>query len=416
MKVLVIGQGAREHALAKQLQKSATVSEVYCAPGHAAMGNDGIHCVPIEVTQLEELKDFALDKKIGLTVVGPEKPLIEGIVDLFRENDLKIFGPTKAAAQLEGSKSFAKQIMKKFTIPTASYEVFNNFEEAKRGLAHFTFPLVVKYDGLASGKGVIIAQNETEGLEALEQFYSQEHQETVVIEEFMEGYEFSYHCLIHKEQILPLISSQDYKRSGDGNTGKNTGGMGAFAPVPFASDSMLDEITQTIVQPLVDGLKQEGTSYSGVLYVGIMWTQTGPKVIEFNVRFGDPETQVILPLLKTDFVQVLLNVLDEEIPSLEWDSEQVSVGVVLAAKGYPNSCFVKDYFPSYSCSNEEQKVFYAQVIQDKGEYINEGGRVLTVQQLAPSYEKARENIYAGLRKYEGDSFFYRQDIAQNIEK
>lgn len=417
MKILVLGQGAREHALSKYFSNSAGVSQVYCAPGNAGMRKDGIICVPIEGNEHKRLKEFAEEKGIDWTFVGPEQPLIDGIVDYFNQEGLKIFGPSQKAAQLEGSKSFAKAIMKKYRIPTAEYEVLTSLEQALSSLLSKSYPVVLKYDGLASGKGVVIAQNEIEAQEALDQFYQKESDAKVVIEEYMEGYEFSYHCLIAENQLIPLVTSQDYKRAYDGNKGKNTGGMGAFAPVPFANDQVLAEIEKQIVRPLIEGMKQEVIPYQGVLYVGVMWTKEGPKVIEFNVRFGDPETQVILPLLQSDLAEIIDGLLKNQEIQVQW-KEACSVGVVVAADGYPSSDYAKELFSPIEIESPEQQVFYASVIEkgeETGEYRNEGGRILTLQQTAVDYDSARKSLYRTLDEWNHYPFFYRRDIAKGIE-
>lgn len=417
MKILVLGQGAREHALSKYFLNSAGVSQVYCAPGNAGMRKDGIICVPIELDEQKRLKEFVKETQIDWTFVGPEQPLIEGIVDYFNQEGLKIFGPSQKVAQLEGSKSFAKAIMKKYRIPTAEYEVLTNLEQALAALLSKSYPIVLKYDGLANGKGVVIAQNEVEAQEALKQFYQKESNAKVVIEEYMEGYEFSYHCLISENQLVPLITSQDYKRAHDGNNGKNTGGMGTFAPVPFANAQVLAEIEKQIVRPLIEGMKKEGTPYQGVLYVGVMWTKEGPKVIEFNVRFGDPETQVILPLLQTDLAEIIDSLLKNQEIKVQWKAA-CSVGVVVAADGYPSSEYVKELFSSVEITSPEQQVFYASVIEEgkeTGEYRNEGGRILTLQQTAVDYDYARKSLYQTLDEWNHYPFFYRHDIAKGIK-
>ena len=298
MKVLVIGSGGREHAIARQFNVSPSVEKVFVAPGNDGMKNDA-ECVQIDTLDFEALASFAKENGVDLTFVGPEQPLAEGIVDFFTEHGLKAFGPTKAAALIEGSKSFAKELMAKYDIPTAGYGTFTDAEEAKAFIRENGAPIVVKADGLAAGKGVIVAMTLEEALEAVDDMIGNqkfgESSSRVVIEEFLDGEEFSYMSFVHDGQIYPMVVAQDHKRAFDGDKGPNTGGMGAYSPVPQISDSVVQEAYDKVVVPTVEAMASEGTPFTGILYAGLILTEKGPKVIEFNARFGDPETQVVLP-------------------------------------------------------------------------------------------------------------------------
>ena len=298
MKVLVIGSGGREHAIAKQFNQAPSVSEVFVAPGNDGMQGDAT-CVQIAATDFEALANFAIEKRVTLTFVGPEQPLAEGIADYFLDKGLTIFGPTQAAARIEGSKSFAKEIMDKYEIPTAAYGTFTDAEEAKTFIRDQGAPIVVKADGLAAGKGVIVAMELQEALDAVDDMIGNqkfgESSSRVVVEEFLDGEEFSYMSFVHDGQIYPMVIAQDHKRAYDGDRGPNTGGMGAYSPVPQISEAVVQEAYDRVVVPTVDAMSEEGIPFTGILYAGLILTAQGPKVIEFNARFGDPETQVVLP-------------------------------------------------------------------------------------------------------------------------
>jgi phosphoribosylamine--glycine ligase len=337
MKVLIIGRGGREHAICQKVSESTLVEKVLVAPGNAGM-TDAAELVAIEESQHEQLLQFAKDQEVGLTIIGPEVPLLEGLADKFEAAGLAVFGPRKAAAEIEGSKSFAKELMKKYQIPTADYAVFTDYEDARSYIEEKGAPIVIKADGLAAGKGVTVAFTKEEALTSLEEMLIGakfgDASSSVVIEEFLSGEEFSLMAFVNGEVVVPLEIAQDHKRAFDGDQGPNTGGMGAYSPVPQIGQDTVELAVETVLLPAAKAMVQENRSFCGILYAGLIKTEDGPKVIEFNARLGDPETQVILPRLQSDLVQVILDLLDGKQPELLWDP-QAMVGVVVAAKGYP---------------------------------------------------------------------------------
>lgn len=413
MKVLVIGRGGREHAICRKISESSLVEKVFVAPGNVGM-IDYAQLVSINESEQERLLQFALQAGIGLTIIGPEVPLLEGLADKFAEAGLKVFGPQKAAAEIEGSKSFAKEIMQKYQIPTADYAVFTSYEEARQYVEEKGAPIVIKADGLAAGKGVTVALTTEEALESLEDMLVKEKfgtaSSTVVIEEFLSGEEFSLMAFVNGETIVPLEIAQDHKRAFDGDQGPNTGGMGAYSPVPQISAETVQTAIDSILVPAAKALVQEGRSFCGVLYAGLINSPDGPKVIEFNARFGDPETQVILPRLKSDLVEVILELLDGGAPVLEWDS-QAMVGVVVASKGYPEVYEKGAVLQGLSQLAQHAYVFHAGTAQNTaGEYVTAGGRVLLVGAKGDSLHEAQEKVYNELEKLTCDGVFYRKDI------
>ncbi|MDY7221128.1 phosphoribosylamine--glycine ligase [Halalkalibacterium halodurans] len=412
MNVLVIGSGGREHTIAWKFAQSEKVERVYVAPGNDGM-SDVATCVAISEQDHDQLVAFAKENKIGLTFVGPEVPLLAGIVDRFQEEGLRVFGPSKRAAEIEGSKSYAKQVMKTYNIPTGSYEVFTSFDEAKAYVEAQGAPIVIKADGLAAGKGVVVALTNEEAIAALDDMLNQDKfggaGARVVIEEYLEGEELSLMAFVHGETVIPMVGAQDHKRAFDGDQGPNTGGMGAYSPVPQFSDVQLKQAVNEILIPTARALMQEERSFTGILYAGLMMTADGPKVIEFNARFGDPETQVVLPRLKSDLVNVIESLLDGQEPELEWD-EQAVLGVVLATKGYPGS-----YEKGYTISGLEQLeddtlVFHAGTKREEEELVTNGGRVLLVAKQASTLREAQAAVYEELNKVKSDGLFYRKDI------
>ena len=337
MKVLVVGSGGRCHAIVEALSKSPQVDKIFCAPGNAGIAALA-ECVAIKETQVDALCDFAKSNNIELTVVGPEVALEAGISDTFKQNGLRIFGPTKAAAQIETSKQFAKDLMKKYDVPTPAYETFEDFDAALAYVKNGSLPTVLKYDGLAAGKGVVIAETLEQAEEALRDMLldSKFGKGKVVIEEYLEGPEFSLLCFVNGHDVYPMPVSQDHKRAYDGDKGPNTGGMGAYTELPFITDEDLDYAMQNIMRRTASAMVEEGCSFCGVLYGGLMKTKQGIKVIEFNARFGDPETEVILPRIKSDICQVFCDVADGKQPTIEW-YDFATLGIVLASKGYPGS-------------------------------------------------------------------------------
>lgn len=416
MKLLVVGSGGREHAIAKKLLSSPKVEKVYCAKGNPRMEEDGIQTVNISETDAKSLVDFALEYQIDWTFVGPELPLFYGVSDAFEEAGLAIFSPSKAAAKIEYSKEFAKEMMKKYQIPTAEYQVFSDFDLAKAYVLEKGAPLVIKADGLAAGKGVVVAMTLEEALRALEfmlldKKYSSELQEArVVIEEFLEGEEFSLFSFVHGERAYYAGISQDHKRAFDEDRGPNTGGMGAYSPVPQFGQDIIDEAMNTVVFPLIKGLILEGCPYKGVLYAGLMLTPKGIKVIEFNARFGDPETQVVLEQLDSDLAQIITDILNHRQPQIEWKHNQITLGVVVAAEGYPNEV-EKGFSLGGLTPTENIQLFAAGVSKNQdGVYCANGGRIFLLATTKESVEKAREVLYDYLNAHPIEKTFYRKDI------
>lgn len=416
MKILVIGSGGREHAIAKQFAQSQSVEKVFVAPGNDGMKQDAT-CVNIAATDFSALIQFVKEHAIDLTFVGPEQPLAEGIVDAFSEEELLIFGPTKAAAKIEGSKSFAKELMQKYNIPTAAYATFTDAEQAVAYIQKMGAPIVVKADGLAAGKGVIVAMTEQEAIAAVRDMIGNqrfgESSSRVVIEEFLDGEEFSYMSFVHNGQIYPMVIAQDHKRAFDGDKGPNTGGMGAYSPVPQISDEVVKRAYNEIVEPTVKAMSKEGTPFTGILYAGLILTKEGPKVIEFNARFGDPETQVVLPRMTSDFGEFMMALMHEQPFDLKW-SDQSMLGVVIAADGYPGSVTKGNPLPSLEELSQQFYVFHAGTKLQDGQYVGNGGRVLLVATKAPSLKEAQTKVYQALEKENWDGFFYRKDIGWRI--
>ena len=411
MNVLVIGRGGREHAICWTLANAPSVSTVYCAPGNAGISEVATR-VEIEESNQDSLVQFAKDKAIALTIVGPEQPLAEGIVDRFLAEGLTIFGPSKEASIIEGSKSFAKDLMKKYEVPTAAYETFTDAESAKQYVRKQGAPIVIKADGLAAGKGVVVAMALEEALEAVDdmlihgQFGASSKQ--IVVEEFLDGEEFSLMALVHHDTIIPLDLAQDHKRAFDGDQGPNTGGMGAYSPVSHLPENLTAGAMETILQPVVNAMIKEGRPFTGVLYAGLILTPNGPKVIEFNARFGDPETQVVLPRLETDLAELILALLKGKRIPVKWDPAHL-VGVVLAADGYPG-----DYQKGIELedfSHEEGLAFHAgtELVSDK--LVSTGGRVLLVARKGNSITEAQQRVYRYLTEKTSSGLFYRHDIA-----
>ncbi|TMU84792.1 phosphoribosylamine--glycine ligase [Bacillus sp. BHET2] len=416
MKVLVIGRGGREHAICKKFAESESVQEVFCAPGNAGIASIATN-LPYNESDVNELIAFANKENIAFTFVGPENPLLDGIVNRFQEEGLKIFGPTKEAAIIEGSKSFSKELMKKYNIPTAKYEVFTSGEKAIDYVKEVGAPIVVKADGLAAGKGVVVAETEAEAISALEAMLLQEKfgdaSTKVVVEECLFGEEFSLMAFVNGESVYPMVIAQDHKRAFDGDQGPNTGGMGAYSPVPQISDEVVEEAISTVLYPTAQAMVKENRSFTGILYAGLMLTSDGPKVIEFNARFGDPETQVVLPRLTSDFGLVVKNMIEGKPVQLQW-SEDAVLGVVLAADGYPEKYEKGISLPHLKETlNEQTLVYHAGTeLNDEGTLVSNGGRVLLVASSAPSVAKAQSDVYAELAKIEWEGLFYRRDIGQ----
>lgn len=412
MKILVIGSGGREHALADAFSQSTQVEHVYCAPGNAGMDNATITSIAIAETAFEQLADFAEQHQIAWTFVGPELPLSLGIVDYFQERGLKIYGPDKAAAQLESSKDFAKQLMVKYGIPTAAYQTFENLPDALAYIRNQPYPLVIKADGLAAGKGVFIVADEQEAAHVLTDILADNRfgasGAKVVIEEFLEGEEFSLLSFVSGTDVYPMVIAQDHKRAYDGDKGPNTGGMGAYSPVPHIPDSVVEEAVRTIVQPTAEAMTSENTPFNGILYAGLILTDVGPKVIEFNVRFGDPETQVVLPRLKSDLAAVINDLLNGKKPQIAWQQNGVSLGVVVAAEGYPGSYKKGMRLPDLS--KVDGKIYYSGVSRIDGRLVSNGGRVFLLEVNGKTLPEVQEKVYTELSKINLEGLFFRKDI------
>ena len=410
-KVLVIGSGGREHAIADALHRSPQVAKIFCAPGNAGTAAIATN-VAIKDTDVTGLLQFAKDQKIDLTVVGPEAALAVGIVDAFRAEGLKIFGHTKAATQIESSKEFAKKLMLKYGIPSAAYESFEDYEAALAYVSARPFPAVLKYDGLAAGKGVVIAETLDEARDALKSMLldTTYGKGKVIVEDFLTGPEFSFMCFVDGNNVYPMPLAQDHKRAFDGDKGPNTGGMGAYTSLPFITEEDRKFAYDNILCKTAKAMNEEGTPLSGVLYGGLMKTPTGIKVIEFNARFGDPETEVVLPLLESDIYDIFMAVATGTKPSQmpKW-SDEVTMGVVLASKGYPGS-YEKGHVIS-GLENVEDTVFHMGTVRKEGTLMTNGGRVLMVVSKGANHTEAKARVYSEINKIHCDNLFHRNDIA-----
>lgn len=416
MKVLVIGGGAREHAIVWKLSQSPQISKLFCAPGNAGIA-EVAECVDIKAEDIDGLLVFALKNKMNLTVVGPETALVKGVVDLFEQNGLRIFGPNKKAAQLEGSKVFSKEFMKKHKIPTARYETYSSMEKAIAGLPHFGLPMVIKVDGLAAGKGVIIAQTRQEAVEAIygimgDQKFG-EAGKTIVVEEFLKGKEVSVLAFADGNTAVPMVSAQDYKRAKDGDKGLNTGGMGAVSPALHYGIEAEEIVRTEIINRTVHALKTEGIDFKGILYFGIMLTDNGPKLLEYNVRFGDPETEVILPRLQSDLFNIMNSVVDGTLDKVDikWSKEK-AVCVVMASGGYPENYNIGYEISGVKQAKENAIVFQAGTKLEDDKLVTAGGRVLVISALGEAYEAARSIVYTAVGRIGFSNKHYRKDIGK----
>lgn len=419
MNILIIGSGGREHALAWKAAQSPDAEQVFVAPGNAGTAREpNLENVDIDVMALEQLAQFAEDNNVGLTIVGPEAPLVAGIVDLFRERGLRVFGPSQGADQLEGSKAFTKDFLERQKIPTADYGNFTDVDKALSYVREKGAPIVVKADGLAAGKGVIVAMTLEEAEDAIRDMLAGnafgDAGSRVVVEEFLEGEEASFIVMVDGKNVLPMATSQDHKRVGDGDTGPNTGGMGAYSPAPVVTDAVHKRIMDEVITPTVEGMASEGHPYTGFLYAGLMIDPEGaPRVIEFNCRFGDPETQPIMLRMQSDLVALCNAAIDGELDRCEsqWDA-RASVGIVLAAGGYPGSYqkgSVIHGLPDAETAGE--KVFHAGTALKGDDVVTSGGRVLCATALGNSVTEAQQRAYEVARTIDWDGAFYRNDIA-----
>ncbi|MCT2536795.1 phosphoribosylamine--glycine ligase [Aquibacillus koreensis] len=414
MRVLVIGSGGREHSIVKKLMESKQVDSIFAAPGNGGIAADAT-CVDIKDDDVDTLVAFAKDNAIDWTIVGPEVPLLAGVVNAFQAEGLNVFGPTKEAALIEGSKDFAKAFMKKYQIPTADYQTFTDVDQAKQYIEEKGAPIVIKADGLAAGKGVVVAMTVREALDAVEMMLVDnkfgEAGSRVVIEEFLDGKEFSLMAFVNGENVFPLMPARDHKRAFDNDEGPNTGGMGAFSPVPDLSGSDVELAVKTILMPAAKGMIAEGRTFTGILYAGLIETDQGPKVIEFNARLGDPETQVVLPLLKNDLLQVVQDVTAGRDPELAWE-DAYCIGTVVASAGYPGAYDKGVALPELAPSDECFVIHAGTALDDEsGGFVSSGGRVLLVGSVQKEAGIAQQHIYDYLKVFDRtDSFFYRSDI------
>jgi len=422
MKILVLGNGGREHALTWKLRQSARVSKVYCAPGNGGIADEA-ECLPVDLKSLESIVALGQNILPDLTIVGPELPLTMGVVDEFTRRGWPVFGPTKAAAELEGSKSFAKEFMQRHRIPTAAYAICDSVEEVREALTHFHVPVVVKADGLAAGKGVVIAAGKEEAASVAAEMLGGkmvgEAGARVVLEEYLAGDELSFLVLSDGERVAPLVAAQDHKRVGEGDTGPNTGGMGAYSTAQMVDDTMRDWLVHHIAKPVVEGMKAEGVEYKGVLYCGLMMTARGPMVLEFNCRFGDPETQPILLRLESDLVEALEASIKGRVSEgdFKW-SRDASVCVVMASGGYPGTFEMGKKISGLDAAAavDGVKVFHAGTTKRDGNFYTAGGRVLGVSARATDLRTAVQRAYEACGRIKFDGAHYRRDIAGRAMK
>ena len=412
MKVMVVGGGGREHAIIKKLKESSKVDEIFALPGNGGIAADAT-CVNIGAKDIEAIAEFAADNDIDFAVVAPDDPLVLGAVDALNSKGIKTFGPDKKAAVIEGSKAFSKDLMKKYNIPTASYETFSDMNEALKYVDTCPIPVVVKADGLALGKGVIIAETREQAVQAVNDIMGDrvfgDSGNKVVIEEFLTGPEVSVLSFTDGKTIVPMVSSMDHKRALDGDKGLNTGGMGTVAPNPYYTDEIAEECMKTIFKPTMEAMNSEGRSFSGCLYFGLMLTPNGPKVIEYNCRFGDPETQVVLPLLESDLMDIMLKIYDKELDKAEVRfKDECAACVVMASDGYP-----KKYETGYEITMPEDKNIYVAGAKLKdGKLVTGGGRVLGVTETAPALKEAIDKAYETVKSVKFENAYYRKDIGK----
>ncbi len=414
MKILVIGSGGREHVLCWLLGSSSLVNQIFCAPGNAGISNDGL-CVDIDPMNFDKITDFCKSNNIDLVVVGPEAPLVAGIVDHLESAGIACFGPNAEAAKLEGSKIFMKELCDSHNIPTAKWGKFDNFESAKNYIELNGAPIVVKADGLAAGKGVIVATNTKEAIKAAESMFNGAFGSagsTVLIEECLVGEEASFFAIVDGKNVLPLATAQDHKRIGEKDTGLNTGGMGAYSPAPILSESLCITVQEQIINPLIQGLAMKGIEFKGVFYAGLMITKNGPKLLEVNVRFGDPECQAVLPRLKSDLLPALLASRDGELKnvSLQW-REESAICVVMSSKGYPEKYTTGNVIKGLeNAADNETIIFHAGTKLQGPDIVSDGGRVLGISALGSSLEIAQKRAYNTINKIDWPQGYYRKDI------
>lgn len=416
MNVMVVGSGGREHVICWKLSQSKKVNKIYCIPGNAGI-EDSAECVDIKVDDFDKIIEFSQKNHIDLAVIGPEAPLVEGLADILIEKDIKVFGPVKKGAKLEGSKIYSKEFMERYDIPTAKYKKFKDPLKAKKSLKEFKPPYVLKADGLAAGKGVLICSTELEGKQAVEKLMEDKKfgdaGKNIIIEEFLDGIEGSLLCLVSKNKLIPMESARDYKKAKDNDLGLNTGGMGCFSPNPLFTEELKKHIKKNITDKIEIGLKEEGIVFTGILFIGLMIKDNQAKVLEFNVRFGDPEAQVVLPRLDGDLSDILLKTISGEISlvDLKWRDEK-AVAVILTSGGYPEKYEKGIEIKGLDTVDKDVTVFHSGTKKIDGKYYTDGGRVLAVIALAENLEKAREKVYNNIIGIKFDNMQYRKDIAK----
>lgn len=418
MKILIIGGGGREHAIAWKLSNESNIKTIYCAPGNAGIAEIA-QCIDINDSNIEELLKFAKDNKVDLTIVGPEVPLVKGIVDEFEKESLKIFGPNKECSQLEGSKAFSKDFMIRHNIPTAKYKEYTNIDEAIAEIDSFGYPLVIKADGLAAGKGVVIPENREEAITTLNEMMRDKKfgnaGEKIVIEEFLKGIETSILAFVDNNTIIPMVSAKDHKKVYNHEQGPNTGGMGTFSPSEIYTDKLAKEINENILIPTLEGFKKDGLDYKGILFIGLMITEDKAKVLEYNVRFGDPETQSVLFRLKTDLHKIMEHILDNKLNEIKIEyKKEEAVCVMLTSGGYPDVYEKGKLIEGVSELDKDIVVFHSGTKISDGKLVTNGGRVLGITASANTVEEAARKVYENINKISFEGMHYRTDIGTGI--
>ncbi len=416
MKILVVGGGGREHAICWKLSKEKNVEKIYCAPGNAGIANVA-ECVNIGDTNIEELLKFAKENEIGLTIVGPEVPLVMGIVDEFEKEGLRVFGPNKKCAQLEGSKAFSKEFMIKHNIPTAKYKEYTNLEEAISEIDSFGYPVVIKADGLAAGKGVVIPENREDAIATLKEMMSDKKfgaaGDKIVIEEFLKGIETSILAFVDNDTIVPMASAKDHKKVNNYEQGPNTGGMGTFSPSEIYTEELANKVKETVLEKTLEGIKKDGLNFKGILFVGLMITEDGEKVLEYNVRFGDPETQSVLFRLETDLHEIMEAILDNKLKDIEINySDDEAVCVMLTSGGYPDSYEKGKIITGLENLDDDIVVFHSGTKMFDGNLVTNGGRVIGITAKSTTVKDAAEKVYENIKKINFEGMHYRTDIGR----
>ena len=414
MKILVVGGGGREHAICWKLSNESNVEKIYCAPGNAGISNVA-QCIDIQDSDIENLLKFAKENQIDLTIVGPEIPLVAGIVDAFEKEGLKIFGPNKKCAQLEGSKAFSKDFMIRHNLPTAKYKEYTNLDEAISEIDSFGYPVVIKADGLAAGKGVVIPENREDAITTLKEMMSDKKfgkaGDKIVVEEFLNGIETSILAFVDNDSIVPMVSAKDHKKVFEGETGLNTGGMGTFSPSEIYTDELAKEIQEKILDKTLEGFKKDNLNYKGILFVGLMITEDGPKILEYNVRFGDPETQSVLFRLDTDLNKIISAILDNNLKNIEINySKEEAICVMLTSGGYPESYEKGKVISGLENLDSDIVVFHSGTKFDNGNIVTNGGRVIGITAKGKTVKEAGEKVYENIKKINFEGMHYRKDI------